>query len=243
MHVPERHKITSYKADGVGWRTLSDMALERRAIVFRHDFSVNDKNYFLRTAHAHGDFKTKITQEGSKYYLSKHNVVTSAIGKRAETLNALVGSFGSAKTGATNTMRILKGTHDKWQMGGTLAEATRGVELGAEIGVSEYTRGGTLGLLNAMSGLYAMKHGQMSKADFIDPAKGYVGAGLGGAKRLRTLAGTGKVTEALHLGKMKEVYDSHASTKVGKPWSGKSASEGFDIWVRHKIDKWTQREK
>ncbi|MDX2298269.1 MAG: hypothetical protein NW204_00935 [Xanthomonadaceae bacterium] len=239
---PKPLEITPKLATGKTWSKLSEKAQKHSATVFKHDFTLGDKDLSITTSHLHNDFQTFVHPMGGGYQLPKFNVSTSPVGEKARTLDDLVGKFGSRHKGATNTMRVLKGKETAWKLIGTSeTRASRAVELAAEIGISEFSRGGTHALVNAMSGLYLMKHSGMTKEEFLDPKVGYRGAGDGGAGRLRQLQKKG-LSEALHIGHLRKHYDTTAVNKPGKAWTGKKSDQGFSDWLEHKVTKWTGRQ-
>lgn len=243
---PETIQIRAKKANKRTWSDLSQEVGRSRAAVFRHEYTRNKTAEHLDSLHTHGDFQTIPRSTGpDTYELTKHNVSTKASGK-AESFGDLLTNLGSRHTGATNAMRVLKGTHVDWELESSNKnpgpKAATAVTLAAEIGISEFSRGGSHALLNAMSGLYLLKHREFTKAEFADPKVGYRGAGQGGAANLRTLQTKG-LGEALHLARLRKVYDSHAVKKGGQPWSGKKNDTGFETWLEHKSKKWLQRMK
>lgn len=239
---PKPLEIKTRVATGKSWSDLGEKAQKHSATVFKHDYTLGGKVRSITTSHLHNDFQTFVHPSGGGYQLPKFNISTSPIGEKARTLDDLVGQFGPQHEGATNTMRVLKGTETKWALMGTSkTRASRAVELAAEIGVSEFSRGGTHALVNAMSGLYLMKHGGMTKGEFLDPKVGYRGAGDGGASRLRQLQKKG-LSEALHIDHLRKHYDATAVNKVGKAWTGQKTDDGFSSWLQHKVTKWTGRQ-
>lgn len=244
---PETVEIRVQKANPYKWSELSSDVSEKRAAAYKHEFTLSNQKESVTTLHAHGDFLTRPVQTGANTFeMQKHNIATSSVDTGAESLDALVGSFGGRRVGATNAMRVLKGTHTQWQLeaakSNPVPKAEYATTLAAEIGISEFGRGGSHALLNAMSGLYLMKRKNMTKAQFLDPKTGYVGAGKGGAARLRKLQDK-TLDHALHIQRLRSVYNTYAVNKVGKPWSGRKNDDGFSVWLEHKAGRWLQRQK
>lgn len=241
----EPSQIRVETADARKWRDLSATAQGARAAAFRHQYDLGGgKVRSVVTLHTHGDFNTNPRKESEdSYELSKHNVSTKTEGG-AESFGELVTALGNPFSGATNAMRVLKGTHNNYELWHSKKNAEKraqaAVTLAAEIGISEFSRGGAPAVLNAMSALYLMKRGRMKMEDFSDPKVGYRGAGSGGAARVRALKSE-KASSALHLEDLRKEYDSRAVDKVGKPWSGKRNDKGFSEWLEHKSRKWLQR--
>ena len=250
LKVPVAKNVRVANANGKSWQNLSGKVAGERALVLNHEYHLSGQpvnphtgvhdTYEFKTSHTHGDFKTRVVRQGTQYFLQKHNIATSQPDQAPQKLDKLIARIGDKRVGATDALRVLKGTHvAKGLSGGSPGARTGAVELGTEVGISEYMRGGSLALINATSSLYLMKHGEMKRKQFLDPAVGYKGSGKGGAERLR---GMTKATDALDLTRLKSVYTTHAAAKVGKPWSGQSTAKGFDTWVRHKVQKWRGRE-
>ncbi len=227
------------------WSSLSQSAVDNRALIMRHKYKVesNSKTGYVELSHTHGEFN-KIVPTTST--LATHNISTSDLGKSPRSFPKIMQDISTVK-GATDALRVIKGTHlSKGLTGSTLSKRRAAVELGPEIGVSEYTRGSAVALTDASVNLYRMKHGNLSKDDFSDHSKGYTGAGKGGAERLRSIKSI-TATFQPYDGPLRSIYDSHASTKTTRPWesglkSSASDQEKFDAWRVHKFKKWTQRE-
>jgi hypothetical protein len=227
------------------WSNLSQQAVDNRALATNNKYknAATGKFGFVELSHTHGEFK-KIVDK--KLKLDKHNISTAEFGSGAKSFPKIVDRLSDA-TGATDTMRVIKGTHlSKGLISTALDERKAAVELGTEIGISEYVRGTTAALTDASINLYRVKHGNLAKSDFSDHEKGYSGAGEGGAERLRAYGSIVDVFKPYDA-PLKEIYDTHASVKASRPWEKglrKNATdqEKYDSWRAHKFTKWTQRE-
>lgn len=227
-------------ANGRAWSDLAKIAAENSASIFQHDYSkgLAGKKESILTTHTHGDFGTKIVHSGGEYVLPKLNISTAAHGGKARSLDALAEDI--KEVGSGDVLRVLKGTHvAKGLKTADAGKRASAVELAAEIGISEYSRGGTNALRNAASALYSMKHGEMKVSEFVDFDVGYRGAGGGGAERLRKLKGG---SDTLHLERLQAIYLKHAVNKPGKAWTGQNTAQGFEAWLTHKVTSWSKRE-
>lgn len=227
------------------WSTLSNTVASNRSTITSHRYKVagTTKHGTVELSHTHGEFNKIVPSSGS---LGTHNISTSELGSSARSFPKILGDL-STKKGATDALRVLKGTHlSKGLIGSTAAKRQAAVELGAEIGISEYTRGSTVALADASINLYRMKHGKLSKSEFTDHNTGYTGAGKGGAERLRSVKSIEAAFEP-YDGALKGLYTAHASKKLTRPWEttlGPKATgqEKYDAWRYHKFKKWTGRE-
>lgn len=237
VFLPVATTTTARTVNNDKWHDLSKEAQDGRFTAFRHQFTHGDQARSFDTFHKHGDFNTSLKPTGNadEFGTSTHNVATSS--STAKSMPKLIGEIGSD---TTNTLRVLRGSHSTKQLEGTLDHAKNSVELAAEIGISEFSRGGTNAILNATSALYLVKHRKLAPEEFADPNKGFIGSGEGGAQRLRALS-TKTPGFALHS-TLSEVYQTHGSAKTGKAWSGPVSSENFAKWIEHKATKWTQRQ-
>ncbi len=246
MIEPEPMQFHVVGADGKKWSNLARDAGISRAAAYRHYYARAGTVQHVTTLHTQGDFLTEpVRIDNNTFQVQKHNTSTRTEEEGAESFDALISRFGTRRQGATNAMRVLKGKHEDFELisegPNPAARARAAVTLAAEIGVSEFNRGGSYAVLNAMSGLYLMKRHAMTKEEFVDPKIGYRGAGKGGAGRVRKLMASEKPENALHLDRLRTIYDSHAVHKKGKAWSGKANDAGFRIWLEHKSKKWLQR--
>lgn len=238
--------VPKIKVDNQSWSSLSQNAVDNRALVTKHSYKVEGTNNFgkVKLSHTHGEFNKKVT---GSYEINTHNISTSDLGSSPQSFPKILDRL-STQSGAIDALRVIKGTHlTKGLTGNTLDKRRAAVELGAEIGISEYVRGSTVALSDASINLYRMKHGEINKSEFSDPKVGYTGAGKGGAERLRTLSTIGEVFSQ-YSGSLRTIYDNHASQKPSRPWEtglGKKATneEKFNAWQFHKFNSWTQREK
>ncbi len=227
------------------WSEISDEASTRRALVTHSKYrNANTwKTGYVDLTHTHGEFKKIVS---TQYKIQKHNVSTAELGSAARSFPNIVDRL-SDEHGARDALRVLKGTHLDHGLQSTEKDERRAaVELGTEIGVSEYLRGSTIALTDASINLYRVKHGRLAKSDFSDHTKGYSGAGEGGAERLRAIA---TVSDAFqpYDADLKHIYTSHASLKPTRPWetglTGKpTKQEKYDAWRGYKFQRWTRRE-
>jgi hypothetical protein len=230
------------------WSELTQSIVEGRGAVLEHQYVVSGPKkkkptLTLSTTHTHGDFNTKVADDKS---LQKNNVSTSVLGGTARSFSKLWKAFPDDPTGATDTLRVLKGTHiSKGLTGSTQDAREAAVEMGAEIGISEYSRGSNSALSYAAVNLYRVKRGKLTGEGFANPAKGYLGAGDGGAQRLRAHT---DVYDAFrdHAKDLVDIYKNYASQKAKRPWEtglkkGATAADKFKAWVQHKNAKWQQR--
>ena len=232
--------VPTIKAGNKPWRDLSQEVVDRRAVVIEHEYLSTKlgANRTVKFSHTHGEFNKRVRTNS----LDTHNISTAISGDAPRSFPKILADLGN-KHGASDALRVIKGTHKtKGLQSGTPTKRIAAVELAHEIGVSEYTRGTTNALFDAAINLYRIKHGNLAKTDFADHTIGYTGAGKGGAARLRALS-TPEHVAGQYAISLKGIYTKHAATKVGKPWSGKSAAKGYGIWLQHKFTKWTQREK
>lgn len=226
------------------WSELAEVASESRALVTSSKYKVSGRKRFesIETSHTHGEFNKRI-DEGTG--IETHNVSTSELGVAPRSFPRLLQRMDKV-SGATDTLRVLKGTHlSKGLTGSTQEKRGAAMEMGTEIGVSEYLRGGTNALVDASINLYRMKHGVLGKANFAKPEQGYIGAGKGGAERLRNLGKPSDVF-ARHATSLEALFEQHASRKPNRPWEaslpGKATREQkFIAWQEHKFRSWTQR--
>jgi hypothetical protein len=244
-YTAKRVNVTNQK-----WSDLSQTVADERASVLKHKYKVagTTKHGSIELSHTHGEFNKRLKASATgDVEINTHNIATAELGRAPRSFPKILESI-STKKGATDALRVLKGTHlTKGLTGSTPEKRQAAVELGAEIGVSEYTRGASAALTDAAINLYRMKHGKLSKTDFADHEKGYTGAGKGGAERLRALGSIVDVFKPYDAS-LRSVYDSHASIKAKRPWEATlgpkaTADEKFDAWRAHKFQKWTQREK
>ncbi|MDX2298251.1 MAG: hypothetical protein NW204_00845 [Xanthomonadaceae bacterium] len=227
------------------WSALSQNVVDQRAVVAKHRYKVasSGQTFSAEFSHTHGEFNKRVANTLS---IGTHNISTSDLGSSPRSFPKIMQDL-STVTGATDALRVIKGTHlSKGLIGATPTQRRAAVELGAEIGVSEYTRGTTVALTDASINLYRMKHGNLSRDDFSDPDKGYTGAGKGGAERLRAVASIAAAF-APYDAPLKSIYDTHAALKPVRPWEAglrakATEQEKFDAWRAHKFQKWTQRE-
>ncbi|NOT89667.1 MAG: hypothetical protein HOP03_16025 [Lysobacter sp.] len=227
------------------WSEISSEASASRALVTHNQYrNANTwKKGYVDLSHTHGEFKKVVSD---KYKIQKHNVSTAELGSGAKSFPKIVDRLSDAH-GAKDALRVLKGTHLEHGLLSTTKDQRRAaVELGTEIGVSEYLRGGTVALTDASINLYRVKHGNLAKSDFSDHTKGYSGAGEGGAERLRTIKTIVDVFKP-YDGPLKSIYDTHASLKPDRPWeTGLSGTpttqEKYDAWRGYKFQRWTRRE-
>jgi hypothetical protein len=231
-------KLTKMKAGSRTWSDLSVSISGLHAVALKHTYQAPDgTKESMVTTHAHNDFKTGVHNAGGDLELRKHNISTSTPDHGASSLGRLVTDMGGHK-GATDALRVLKGNHTKWFLSGkTDARRKASVEMAAEIGISEYARGGTHALINAASSLYLLKHQEITSSEFVDHNVGYKGAGKGGAGRLRAISG---MSEALDLTRLQKVFKSHAVKK--DKWKADKTSKGFQKWAQHKVNRWKARE-
>ncbi len=236
------------------WSDITGKVVKKRALVVHHQYGVAGTNLTgqVSLAYRHGDFKTNIVKASTGgYEIGKHNVSTSGVGSSARSFPTILGSMQGSGRGATDAMRVLKGTHITKGLTSTTKSARRAaVEMAGEIGVSEYSRGSNAALADAMINLYRVKHGNLPKADFADHELGYTGAGDGGAARLRKL-GTIDSTFEPYQEPLRQIYDRHAAKKPNRPWEANVDTTGmlpkdaedmhYNAWLVHKVTKWTGR--
>jgi hypothetical protein len=226
------------------WSELAETVSESRVLVARSKYKISGRKAFetVDTSHTHGEFNKRIDDDTG---IETHNVSTSMLGSAPRSFPKLLQRMDRV-SGATDTLRVLKGTHlSKGLIGDTQEKRKAAMEMGTEIGVSEYLRGGTNALVDASINLYRMKHGQLTKTNFAKPTVGYIGAGKGGAERLRNLDKPSDVF-ARHTNSLARIYEAHASSKPNRPWEsslGKKATpeQKFVAWQEHKFKSWTQR--
>lgn len=227
------------------WSDISNQASSSRALVTHNKFrNANTWNTgYVDLSHTHGEFKKVVSD---KYKIQKHNLSTAELGSGARSFPSIVGRL-SDEHGAKDALRVLKGTHLKYGLNSLHKDQRKAaVELGTEIGVSEYLRGGTTALVDASINLYRVKHGNLAKSDFSDHTKGYSGAGEGGAERLRAIKTIVDVFQPYEK-PLRGIYNTHASVKDDRPWeTGLSkkagAQEKYDAWRGYKFKRWTRRE-
>lgn len=228
------------------WSAISQQVVNNRALVTEHKYMAESSGKFgsVELSHTHGEFNKRVP---SSYSITTHNISTSGLGVSPQSFPKILDRL-STQSGAVDALRVIKGTHlTKGLTGSTVDKRKAALELGAEIGISEYVRGSTVALSDASINLYRMKHGKLTKTGFSDHTVGYSGAGKGGAERLRNLSTIGDVFSQ-YTGSLRSIYDSHASQKSSRPWEtglGKKATneEKFNAWQFHKFKSWTQREK
>lgn len=225
------------------WETLFNQVKDKIGIVFRHQYKTVRSTYrFFETVHKQGAFSTKTINK----QLHKFNLSTSPVDQTNRSFPILLQRLGPQPQGAKNVMRVIKGSHLKRVISGTMERRGAAVELGVEIGISEYARGGKGAVLDAAINLYRMKHGLLSNDEFAKPDLGYTGAGKGGAKRLRKMSNVVEVFK-LYDDLLLEHFKKKPNKKGKKPWeSGLSSNETtmknkFDAWKTHKLKKWTAR--
>jgi hypothetical protein len=238
----QRVKVTTQP-----WSTLTNTIVNTRAAILDHQYVVSGQKkktkQTLSTTHTHGDFQMKVDDDNS---LPKNNISTSVLGGTARSFGAMWDAFPDDQRGATDTLRVLKGTHLKKGLTGSSKDAREAaVEMGAEIGISEYSRGSNAALSYAAVNLYRVKQGKLTGKEFADHTKGYLGAGKGGAERLRAHT---DVYDAFRDQQedLLDIYKTYASKKTKRPWeddlkAGATADEKFAAWVQHKNKKWQQR--
>ena len=224
------------------WSQLVDTAARSGHAVFRFGYQREDPGGDIMTgnvstAHTHGDFNTGLSEIGTdQFALNSLNISTKRLGYKARAHDALFDITGSDKPGVTNIMRVLKGTDQSIKpLYGTKEQVRGAVEFAAEMGISEMSRGGKVGLLHGMESLYLLKHGTISRKQFLNPKYGFVGAGDGGAARLRKFDQNRKSALRWHKTDLKTRFAEVQKTKP--KWSDKTFSE----WRSHKIEKWSQK--
>lgn len=230
-------------AKELSWSDLSQKAVDARQLIVNHEYKVAatkaaKKVNSIETSHTHGEFLNIVRSE-----TEKHNISTAVLGSSARKYSKILNAFNddNVKGGAKDALRVIKGTHLTEGLTGSTPELRKAaVELGAEIGISEYVRGTTAALFDASINLYRIKHGKLSKKAFADPKQGYIGAGEGGAERVRAIETLGDLIpkDSKKRKALFDIYTTHASKKEDKSW----AKEGADKWLQHKFKKWTQRE-
>jgi len=231
-----KFEVETIKAGKETWRDLSQEVVDRRAVVVKHEYFSTKlgQNMSVKFSHTHGEFNKRLRSSS----LDTHNISTSISGDAPRSFPKILDDLGN-KHGASDALRVLKGTHlTRGLQSGTPEKRIAAVELAHEIGISEYARGTTNALFDAAINLYRIKHGNLAKADFADHTKGYTGAGKGGAERLRAL-GTPKDVSDQYKSGLKSIYNNHAVKKPGKGW----AAKGYSAWLNHKFAKWTKRER
>ena len=148
------------------WSEISDEASTRRALVTHSKYrNANTwKTGYVDLTHTHGEFKKIVS---TQYKIQKHNVSTAELGSAARSFPNIVDRL-SDEPGARDALRVLKGTHLDHGLQSTEKDERRAaVELGTEIGVSEYLRGSTIALTDASINLYRVKHGRLAKKRFF----------------------------------------------------------------------------
>lgn len=242
--VPE-FNVPRIKIKEQTWSDISSQASASRALVTHNKYR-NANTWgtgYVDLSHTHGEFKKVVSDQ---YKIQKHNVSTAELGSGARSFPKIVDRL-SDEHGARDALRVLKGTHLEHGLVSTKKDQRKAaVELGTEIGISEYLRGGTVALADASINLYRVKHGNLAKSDFSDHTKGYSGAGEGGAERLRALKTIVDVFKPYEAS-LKSIYDTHASVKDSRPWeAGLSKKAGtqekYDAWRGYKFQRWTRRE-
>ncbi|QDQ27496.1 hypothetical protein FNU76_14655 [Chitinimonas arctica] len=239
------------------WQSLAQNVIDSRGAVYRHQYRLaNDMSQKedVTLAYKHGDFPIKVKEPApGEFEIPKNNISTGLIDTKARSYPDMMGTFTKGRKGATDAMRVLRGTHlTKGLIGSSAEKRKAAVELAGEIGVSEYARGSTVALTGASTALYMLKHDAIDTDQFSDPDVGYFGAGKGGAKRIRGFNNAVEVFD--HYDKsLKKIYNSHASKKNVRPWesgldlSGQNAAQRklttYNAWKAHKFAKWTGREE
>lgn len=228
------------------WSSISQQVVNNRALVTEHSYMAEGTGKIgkVKLSHTHGEFNKRVSDSLD---ITTHNISTSGLGLSPQSFPKILDRL-STQSGAVDALRVIKGSHlTKGLTGDTVEKRKAAVELGAEIGISEYVRGSTVALSDASINLYRMKHGKISKTDFSDPKVGYTGAGKGGAERLRNLSSIGEVFSQ-YGGSLRSIYKNHASQKTNRPWeqgldNNASDDDKFNAWQVHKFNSWTRREK
>lgn len=241
---PPKFTVPVVSGNNQSWSALTQHAVDNRALITRHGYAnaSTGKIGSVELSHTHGEFNKKVGLE-----IDTHNISTSDLGSAPRSFPKITARMSQTR-GATDALRVLKGTHlSKGLMSRKLSQRQAAVEMGVEIGISEYSRGTNLALTDAGINLYRIKHGQISLSDFSDREVGYSGAGKGGAQRLRGLGTPANVFEMYT--DLRTIYDDHASQKPDskRKWetglsSKASDDDKFNAWQFHKFRSWTQRE-
>lgn len=228
------------------WSSLTQQAVDSRALITQHSYKNATTGKFgtVELSHTHGEFNKKVKGD-----IETHNISTSELGSAPRSFPKIIAKMDLTH-GATDALRVIKGTHrSKGLMSSTMDERRAAVEMGVEVGISEYSRGTNLALTDASINLYRVKHAQIGLSDFSDHTVAYSGAGKGGAKRLREL-GTVDSVFSQYDASLRQIFDTHAAVKPkskrskweqGLP-SKASDDDKFVAWQAHKFKSWTQRE-
>ena len=238
-------EVPTIKAKDRTWKDLSNEVVKQRAAIVKHSYKLagTENKESVRLSHGQNDFNKKL-KSGE---MSSHNIATSIEDKVPRSFPKIAKDV-KTQTAVTDTLRVLKGTHlTEGLTSPTHEERQAAVELAGELGISEYTRGTNLAVMDAAVNLYRVKHGKLAMKDFSNPNKGYYGGGTGGANRVR---GLGKVSEIFddHDESLREIFDTKASAKAVRPWEAmlkptdeKTADNHFIAWKAWKALKWGKR--
>lgn len=242
---PPTFTVPTVSGDNKSWSTLTQQAVNSRALITTHSYmNATTQNLGqVSLSHTHGEFNKKVGQQ-----IDTHNISTSDHGSSPQSFPKIINRMDQA-VGAVDALRVVKGTHlSKGLTSSTVDERKAAVELGVEIGISEYSRGTNLALTDASINLYRIKHAKIGLSDFSDHTAAYSGAGKGGAKRLRDLGDVENVFSQYQTD-LRDIYDTHASKKadIKRTWEqglGSKADDDtkYSAWQYHKFQRWTRRE-